>query len=162
MGPQCNAHSRRRSVFGKTLWILLAVAGIVLPLDAESKRPPFKVALIIKAKDQDRTLIASYLGRQLRGLHDVTVTDDSPEYEIEVLAMHVLMASGQDVGLVLSTAVYYKSDGTDPSLGKMRYSNGHYLNISNSTIISDTCAAIIADFDQESLEPVRKIWAKVE
>lgn len=141
-----------------------------MPCNAEENTHRFKVDVSVQASDHSiKSRIESCLKKELRSLHDVTVTNDSPDYVLGITALEVETEARNAIGIAIavSTVEPYKSEGPSEAfpenvryLFKIAtrghvYDHGMQLLITASDELPNACNTIVAEFDVAQLEKKR-------
>ena len=131
-----------------------------------------RVQVDVTARETIKGQIESYLTRELRSLGDVVVTDESPEWQLLVIAVETTSA-GRVNGVALSVVVLKPLDNTFildatreeakelvtviTSSALVDY-NGNSLRVGPLNGLRSMCDKIIVEFDTNELKPARKLW----
>ena len=158
------------------LGALAALNIAVHAAETDETRFSARVKLTVSASDSIRDAVTNCLDRELRGLNDVRLVDDEPQWEIGVLALEVKSTRGYRGGIVLSTVILsrFQSDkgapGSHPAeqvSGFPQTSDlweypGHSLHMDASDRLQMMCKQIVADFDAKHLEKSRKRFREMQ
>lgn len=167
----------------KNLVVGLAVAAFVLTGPAvsgqtEQLRFSARVQLVVQTKDAAmKSEATSYINRELRSLGDVIVTDNTPQYLIDVLPMERVRVDGAPMGsIALSVLVtqpleehwvgtalrrFLEKKEWDSFMndwGNAKVVLNHMGLTGPKDQLRSLCETLVAAFDSEVLEPERKIW----
>lgn len=161
----------------RRLSLVVLFALLFRPADAADQPLEFRVHVVIKADPGLSNQVQSFLTRELRSLPDVVVTDENPFWQIEVVALELGSHAGYALSVVTSELVDEQtlSDILRSTLGASekaavfakKWASGtvridsHGLRLIPAEGLKHACQAIVADFDSEELEPVRKGAPKV-
>ena len=156
--------------------------------EQQKELPKFsaRVQVSVSSGDQISGEITSYINRELRNLHDVIVTDDKPEYRINIVAMENRLTNGVRTGYSLSVIV---TTPFDPSVLKLVVALAlgqkdektslelqnritkdtldyemivqHYVQTGGQDDLRGICEKVVASFDGEVLERTRKAHQEV-
>jgi hypothetical protein len=147
----------------------------------------FKVKLNVEAEPENiQGSIEGYMGRELKSLGDVILTDIEPEWEINVMAAEITTEDSDKKGIACTAVVFepvnkknldalidkylYKLREIDNSaiekfnteLAKLMYEykrlSEHLFFLADSIHIRRLCSEIIADFDGKCLKPKREFY----
>jgi hypothetical protein len=91
------------------LWLTLAFS----PTIADDTPPPgFRVALEVTTRDDDaRERVTKYLRNELRGLGDVAVTAEDPDYKLYVVLTEMRAGGGRIAYVLTISATSFFPDG---------------------------------------------------
>jgi len=142
-----------------------------------------KVSVGISAPPALASEIESYVKRELRGLHDVSIEADlssSPDYLVEIVAVELENKAGTPTGYALSTVVVspLSSDyislvvstcggntnaypGLIKSFSKYSMAEKHDLRITDLDGLKTACEKIVAAIDSDCFETARKNQAQI-
>jgi hypothetical protein len=147
----------------------------------EPIRTSFRVQVVIKGDESIKNILESYVKRELRSLGGVIVTDNGPDYVIEIVALqtetveeHKLSSIGLSVVIrtpldlsmiqVLAAATNMKKKDQD---NIVRLYEGkdtliqHFLLMTSIDSLRGSCESIVADFYGDTLEPRRKLYERI-
>jgi hypothetical protein len=164
-----------------TLALVVLLPSGVAAADVSDLKHSAKVKVTVQASSGIEKEVRSYVSRELRGLHDVTVTDSEPDYELSILAMEDEARSGNVVGVTLA---YLCTEPSDPTfftfIGKANQIGDKELNSLSRLFVKDhftLCGfqlqtgarsdlnelvrRVVANFDSDMLEPARKSWQEM-
>lgn len=170
----------------KTYERILRVAGIVIvstlcpaaSFAAEPTSPRYsaRVCVEISADNDLKTLVTSYVNRELRSLGDVTITDERTDWTIAIVAIKPKTVHGVTAGVALSTVMkqaydpavvqlllagHKNKDFITEQLKFLYWDPHHVLNVGAEEDLQDICKELVAKFDMDCLEPARKIHREV-
>jgi hypothetical protein len=128
-----------------------------------------KVSVSVTAQDNIKGLIESYIGRELRSLGDIVVSDDNPRWIISILAIEQASRSGQKLGVVMSTAITESFDNgliLDKVSADRKeivsflttglcHVSGHWINTGATDELRLLCDQTVAQFDSSVIKPAR-------
>jgi len=134
--------------------------------------PEFRVRAMISATDDIRNEVASCINRELRSLGDVTLVDENPTNELQLVAMSVHNRGGTTTGVVFAAAVlqpmrayvevfrqsFAPSEEQNAMLDYLAWSvtvEDLWLRTGSDDQIRELCEELVADYDVEHLEPIR-------
>ena len=160
----------------KSIIIILAAAILLmtlLPIQAQEikkQAASFKISVKILGDKDVRNLVKSFIGRELRALKDVEITDNDPDWVLHLVTVEVKLKDGVQTGFGISGIVLkpFKTDVLTPLLDKRFIDRGHTLtadlysikkhmvNIGPTDDIHNICKRIVSDLDSEYLEIKRK------
>ena len=155
---------RHMRVIGFAVTILLMYN--VLSIAQEELNHNYKVKLVITADEDIKGLVESFLGRELRSLGDVTVTDNDPGWVMNIVAIKMKTNQNSILGYALSTVITCPIEKTIAweacELDKMGIMNKfvyvtswvHYCNMDD---IHNICSLIVTGFDIDCINTLRKI-----
>ena len=144
--------------------------------DANNPRYSAKVKVTVSANENIKSLVSSYLNKELRSINDVELVYENPEWEIAVLTSEVKDVNGYKIGFVISTVIIRSFDNQILSgyfrqkfkgLG-MEFTSGlcdypvHWLHVGSTGSLQDLCEEIIADFDTTYLDKSREMFQKAD
>ena len=92
-------------VFGMLLFMLPETG---LPQQKEGSSRPVvvrRVKVIVSAPNTMKSLVESYVKRELRELDDVAIVESNPQWTIEIGAFEPKLLEGRKVGVVLSVVI---------------------------------------------------------
>lgn len=131
-----------------------------------------KVAVHVEAKEKSiRNLVASYISRELRSIPDVRVVEHSPAWEIFIAIHEPKTNHGEKLGLFFSVVIIqpFVFDAllidmlpeNRKDVGLLLTKNlsefhAHRILTGSWDDIPNICSRIVASFDQDQLEYVRK------
>jgi hypothetical protein len=156
----------------KSIIIILAAAIFLmtlLPIQAQEikkQAASIKISVKILGDKNVRNLVKSFIGRELRALKGVEITDNDPDWVLRLVTVEVKLKDGVQTGFGISGVVLkpFKSDVLTPLLDKRFINRGHTLtadlhsirkhmvNIGPTEDIQKICKKIVADLDNEYLE----------
>ena len=130
----------------------------------------FKISVRVSGDPGITNLVKSFIGRELRTVKDVRVTNNGPDWVFHVITVAVKLKEGVTTGYGISAIILepFKSDVLTPLLDKRHIDRGHRLtadlysvkkhmiNIGSKEDIRNICAKMVADLDKEFLEIKRK------
>ena len=161
---------RIKSYFIFFIWLF---PGVCFAQDLQ----PFsaRVAVGVTADGNIKGQIESYISRELRSLGDIIVTNDHPDWILNIVAMESKTRSGYKSGIVLSIVIlepfkeYSAAFQVDIKSHEMFYKyvtslhevSGHGLRTGSSEDLKSICEGIVADFDSKHLKNSRKIWQEL-
>ena len=131
-----------------------------------------RVKLTVSAAGGVRDAVSRCLDRELRTLHDVQMVNETPEWEISVLALSVQSTRGYRGGIAMSAVFLPRFDNekiarlfqsSGKAAGLAQTSNlwerpGHYLHIDASDRLEIMCRQVAADFETRKLDRNRKYF----
>ena len=131
-----------------------------------------RVKLIVSASGGIRDAVSKCLDRELRTLQDVQMVNETPEWEISVLALSVQSTRGYRGGIAMSAVFLPRFDNekiarlfqsSGKAAGLAQTSNlwerpGHYLHIDASDRLEIMCRQVAADFETRKLDRNRKYF----
>jgi hypothetical protein len=140
-----------------------------------------KVKVWVTADGELKSLLSSFVTRELRTLPGVLVTDEQPEWELRIVAITVKNQGSREVGYALSTATL-KRFGEAPidfleRVGGLKTEFVPFLKKSTRDLydvkelqvviipqshLQRKCQELVAAFDTEYMEPARKEWQEIE
>ena len=131
-----------------------------------------KIQVLVSADENIQSEITSFIDRELRELGDVTIVDDKPNWEIRILALEPQFQDGRRApGLSISVVIlyHYNNDVAYDTLFDERHAQlakemtrglvlcaDHKLLIAPAGELKQACQKIVAVFDSEHLDKVRK------
>jgi len=139
---------------------------------ADTPNPRFsaKVKVSVGGEESIKSSVSSYLNRELRSLGDVEIVDDNYEWAINITALENKIVGGKKSGFTIA-AIFIQSfnnqllrELVEPkhqdfvikmTSGLSYYPDG-WVVIGGPESLQELCKKIIADFDTECLEKVRK------
>jgi hypothetical protein len=131
--------------------------------------PKFKVDLSLTAVESISTKISSYIKRELRSLNDVEIDEENPSWVISIVAQPIKVGQNS-VGVAISTVIiesfesyglndfviYELRDHFDSVTSKFYILKNQYIQTGGEEHLKRMCEGIVADFDNDYLEPTRK------
>ena len=119
----------------------------------------FQVYVETKADENLKSLIESYIKRELRSLQDVDIvyTRDGMPYEIVVVAMEMETVSGRKTGGIAFAVNFQKQ--LKSSLYSLPYL---MVQTGNKTELDGMCKKLVAKFDTDYLEQRRQYIRELE
>lgn len=133
-----------------------------------------RVQVEVRANESIKSQILSYVNRELRSLGDVMLTDNSPRYRIEIVALDLASVGLVALSIVtieqldeeiikvfLSSTLRKDINESDPwfedfrSYGRIEK---HSLRTGPRKDLREFLENYVAEFDAEILEEDRKIW----
>lgn len=145
--------------------------------------PNIDVKMDINTNNDTEKQVKSYISHALRELGDVTLTDTKPVRSIEIVAMKVTMGDNIHTGYALSVIyskpvnlfemwVYLNEADVGErifkgifdiltNINKMEHTS-HKLYLCGKDEITKICQQIVAEFDNDELEPIREIGRRLE
>jgi hypothetical protein len=171
---------------------LLANSGYVFAQDDSKKRSvtpfpkpiktSFRVQVIISSDDPIiKNVIESYVKRELRSLGGVIVTDNDPEYAIEIVALHpetvekcyinsialsVVIRAPLNLSMIQVLAAATSLEKKEQHSIVRLYEGKdtlirHFLLMPSIDNLRESCESIVADFYSDTLEPRRKLYEAI-
>jgi hypothetical protein len=165
----------------KRTWSALLMLAVAILASGQGKMQDHKysakVKLTVEASPEIRDEFVSFIGRELRSLQDVEIVDDGADFELKIIAMTMhSQGSSATSGIAISTIVlrsvrrspigYFASEcanekGFSKAVDAVMASDG-ILEDSNLLVgppgeLRSLSAKVVADFDQNTLEPMRKL-----
>ena len=155
---------------------LLSATLLAAPVLADDLPPAaFRVAIEVTVSDEDlRDRIAMYLRNELRGLGDVEVTSDNPDFKVYSMVSEVRTSTGGRIAYVLGTSItsffpdgYFDSilnqnllnaDEVSQKLEAVTVYRNQFLSVSgpSEADLIETVTNSVATFNRHILEPERK------
>lgn len=91
----------------RAMTVVLCLVLATMPVLADdTASPAFRVALDIRARDEDaRERVAMYIGNELRGLGDVEVSGENPDFKLFVVLTEMNTDRGTRMAYVLTMSV---------------------------------------------------------
>ena len=146
---------------------------------------PWSASVVVKVSAQSEltSQIESYVKRELRALHDVSLTEDQEhaDYCISIVALQLSNRASDNAGYAISTVVSspFKSEtlslivsaaGGNTNLLSAYSTNstglvtiqGHDLRIAPPNKLKRTCEELVAHIDSEYFEPDRQSFARMK
>lgn len=139
--------------------------------------PPFsaRVSVVVSADNNIKPKVESYIDRELRSLGDVVVTDDNPDWILNIVALESKTKGGYESGVVLSVVALKSFDKeavmstvsarnkgwVSDAISNLHEFSSHSLRIGAPEELRSICSGIVADFDTKFLQPQRKYWQTV-
>ena len=148
------------------LLVLLLMVGAPVTL---SQKAMFRVAVEITTKDESiKSLIESYIKRELRSLGDVEVVKKDPHLKIEMVCIKHKSKDGNHLGYAFATAFTRKHSTVDwlrtdisedlkVFLTPVYVLENLYLKVGGRESIKSSCQEIVADLDTEHIEQLRSL-----
>ena len=133
-----------------------------------------RVQIDVSGNENIKGLVGSYLNRELRSLGDVELVEKDPDFFIAVGVLEIKPTGGRTSGFSLSTVVLhrfdnriissyfkdgYKEAGMALTSYLYRFPN-MWVDIAPRDSLQEICKGIIANFDTQDLEPIRKLYRK--
>jgi len=156
------------------------VCGFLLMLSVVTTAKPdsrvFRIHVGVGGDPNITSLITSYITRELRSIGDIVVVDSKPDYKLIIVVIEDKTTSGKKIGFSLAMTIleYYREDAfmfmlkerwKDPFRFIMAdlcvYKNLLVMSGSDKDLRS-TCSEIVANFDNEYLEPSRKLHQSIK
>jgi len=130
----------------------------------------FKVSVRVSGDPEIANRVKGFIGRALRTIKDVRVTNAGPDWVLDVITVEVKLKEGVTTGYGISAVVLesFKREVLTPLLDKGRVELGHSLtadlyrvrkhmiNIGSRKDIRNICVKMATDLDSEFLEVKRK------
>ncbi len=127
------------------------------------------IAVNVSANDAIKGEITSFISRELRQLGDVTVTDQDPTWELQIVGMEAYLKSGPKSGFVISVVIFQHFKGSifdilpdkKQAEGLKKFTAGlvsypdHWIRSGSTDELKQVCQGIVADFDAKHLDPSR-------
>ncbi|NIR52222.1 hypothetical protein GWO43_26880 [candidate division KSB1 bacterium] len=123
-----------------------------------------KVKLEISADQSIKNIVSSYITRELRSIPDVTIVESDYLRTISIIATEMEYQSGENsAGVAIAVVVLQPIDNSsfDPKLREGLEPvifRDFRLYTGSSEDLKRICQTIIADFDRETLEPIRIVF----
>lgn len=152
---------------------LLMLSGVAI---AKSGNKVFRVYVDVSGDPNIKSLITSYITRELRSIGDIVVVDSKPDYKLIIVAIEDHTTSGKKFGFSLAITIleYYREDIFRFML-KEKYKDSFrsimadLCEFKNLLVMCDsdknlrsTCSKIVANLDNEYLEPSRKFRQRIK
>jgi hypothetical protein len=155
------------------------ICGLVIGLlTISAKAENIRVKLRITGKSETTNLVSSFLTRELRGLHDISIVnpEDETDFIISILVLDNVTRTERSVGHTLSTvitapidtnalAMYAQPDYKDVVIG---LSDGagwvmdHQVFIGPPDTLKEDCVSMIASIDTRCFEKQRETNARID
>lgn len=156
------------------------VCGFLLMLSvvttAKSDSKVFRIYVEVDGDPNITSLITSYITRELRSIGDIVVVDSKPEYKLIIAAVETKTTGGEKLGFSLAIVIleYYPEDIYSYMLKeedkdsfrsimadicffkRLLVMSGPYRSLRS------ICSEIVAEFDNEYLEPSRKLSQRIK
>jgi hypothetical protein len=135
------------------------------------------VSMSVSGDEQLTELVSSYINREFRDLHDVTIVSDTrADYEVRVIALANTLKTGQQIGYILSVVVLatVPTNTFDAAVSKeirpflhnylatLSQFDNNYLYSSGPAELKTTCENIVARIDSAIFEPERQNERQIE
>jgi hypothetical protein len=117
---------------------------------AENAHQKFNVFLQVSASEPIKTVVESYVKKELALLGDVAVVDSNEDYRIAVA-----VAQNPDIRRIFSFATVFMENSAWGLLFK-----NLYAHFSMPNHLKLTCQEIVVNFNRQILEPLRQIGPK--
>jgi hypothetical protein len=117
---------------------------------AEDAHQKFRVFLRVSASEPIKTVVESYVKKELKSLGDVAIVDSNEDYHIAVA-----VAQNPDIRTIFSFATVF----TENSAWGLLFKN-LYAHFSMPNHLKQTCQEIVINFNRQILEPLRQIGPK--
>jgi hypothetical protein len=133
-----------------------------------------RVSVSVSAHEKIKGLIESYISSELRSVGGIVVTDVSPRWVLNIVALESETKGGLKLGVTLSTVVLEPFDNqyvvslvspkskeavSSFTSGLHRYSD-HWINTGASQELKTICEKIVANFVSNHIKPVKDSWQK--
>jgi hypothetical protein len=133
-----------------------------------------RVSVSVSAHEKLKSLIESYISSELRNLGGIVVTDVSPRWVLNIVALESETKGGLKLGVTLSTVVLEPFDNqyvvslvspkskeavSSFTSGLHRYSD-HWINTGASQELKTICEKIVANFVSNHIKPAKDSWQK--
>ena len=133
-----------------------------------------RVSVFVSAPEKIKGLIESHISSELRSLGGIVVTDVSPRWVLNIVALESETKGGLKLGVTLSTVVLEPFDNkhvvslasrkskeavSSFTSGLHRYSD-HWINTGASQDLKAICQIIVANFDNHHIKPLKSSWQK--
>ena len=157
----------------KTAIALLILVSFCAP--AAEPKWQGRVQVNVSGDSKTDTEVSSFVKRELRALGDVTVTDTTPDYVIEIVAYSTALTTGRVVGYNLSYVVcrpfstnyfqYLLPPEVDTKLLQSLCTN--YVSIQDHQLLGGPdlralCTKLVASFDSHCLDSDRRSFEMVK
>jgi hypothetical protein len=161
---------------------LALLLGLVFSTNASEDSWSAKVEIKISADSELKSEIESYVKRELRDLHDISLTEDSTaaDYRISIVAIPLQSKSGIQTGYALSTVitcplkgetmmwVIFASGGDTNKLPGLSTNFTEYVTIEDHNLLitdpdhlKSTCEKLVANMDADCFEPARQSYDRM-
>ena len=158
---------------------LIAIILLVTAISSAKAQyiPKFKarIEVSVTADENIRGMVASYINRELRSLHDIELVDHDPEWVLQILVAEPSTKGGYKAGIVLSVIILPKfsnqflasvlPDSYKEVVSKMTSNLYHYpdhwLLTGSIEDLKELCNSVVADFDTKYIEESRKKYRKM-
>ena len=169
----------KRYIGGALVTGLLIVAVVVLcysrPVVAES-RIRFQINVNISADPAIKTLVTSYLNRELRALGDVELVDMNADWSISIICAQVGEVGGRPSSILLSVVITERYPNAaivsmlpaeskqlgDEITSNLYLARDHWVRSGSQESLQQICSRIAADLDVLYLEKERERWKNVQ
>jgi len=141
---------------------------VVAPAFAQSSGQIIRVRVNVMADRSIQDQVGSLIRRELRGLHDVTVSEDNPDFVLQMFSGVSKLTSGRAAGYYISFVVYSPCDtnllhlvcptNAPPMLYKYFTSlvSLEDQGIAMESDLRKTCEQVVAYLDSHSFDEYRK------
>ncbi len=138
--------------YARYIGLVIAVLLVFTPLSFAEER--YNVHVEVKCEDDVlQSSVESFTKRELRNVGNINITDTEPYFKLGIIATNILNIHTRPIGtVVISTVVTFHEMDT-PGSDIM-----DHILITGDGIdsIRDLCISLVAAFETNTLEPVRK------
>ena len=139
------------------LYLVLLSLFVASAAAQEAKTPVFRVALKISGDAAIASEIEECLRQELGALKNVEISESTPDYTINVIAMTIENKAQAPMGIALTWLSLYHPKGFFKECCLVE---DYRLLALEKEDLRSNCQKLVARFDQKSLEPHRKIFLK--
>ncbi len=119
----------------------------------------FRVALKVSGDSGIASQIEGCVKQELGALTDVDLSENGPDYTVNIIAMEIDDRGKVPIGIALTWLSLYHPKGF---FGDCSLVEDYRLLTLDNADIQDDCRKLVARFDARSLEPHRKIFQKAK
>ena len=163
------------SFFRLTFLLILGLATFSQADDLVIKPYETTVSISVSADKNIENKIKSYIGRELRSLGDVVITDENPDWILDIAAIEIKNKNNFLTGIALSEVILKPfrnklikhlvsskaKKEVDIMTSDLYFFETHSLRLGTPDGLRDICNSIVADFDSNKLNPDRLFWQKI-
>ena len=154
---------------------LSSVANLSFAADTKNLHFSARVKVAVKADDDIKNTVTSYVYRELRSLNYVELVSNEPEWEISIVAMAPKLINGSNkIGVTLSTVITHHVEKlmlsimlkpelkADDMTSAFLWGSDtdHLLYVGATDDLQNLCKDIVAEFDTK-VEENRKFWRQM-
>ncbi len=138
--------------YARYIGLVIAVLLVFTPLSFAGER--YNVHVKVKCEDDVlKSSVESFTKRELHNVGNINITDTEPCFKLDIIATNILNIHTRPIGtVVISTVVTFHAKDT-PGSEIM-----DHILITGDGIdsIRELCISLVAAFETNTLEPVRK------
>ena len=171
---------RMKSTMFRISAVAIGVLCLAVAPAADTEAFTMRVSVEVSGKGSTKAEFESYIKRELRGLKDVEVVDNSPNFTFSFVVLETQSKGGTSTGYAISEVVTHRlSQKAFQGMFKNKLSPGDFAWLEKATAsavlidmhnlqtcapneLKSVCEKLIAEFDTDMLEPGRKMIRQIQ